>query len=677
MTKRLLLVSLLALGNCATSQAGEALTHADLVRQMIDLERLAVLPQPGERNAMWASNDRRSRYDEAAGKYVHWHANGDGTGWIRKEGDAIVMAEMQGPGVIWRIWSAKPQAGHVKVYLDGAEQPAIDKPFAHYFDARHAPFDYPTLGYVAAKGHNLYFPIPYQKSCKVVGEKGWGRYYQFTYTTFSEGTVVPTFSTELTAEAREALQAVDAFFRERLGTDPAGERPGQKTVERKVAVQPGQTATVVALDGPQAITCLRVQMELTDRGEQMAALRGLVLRITWDGGEEPAVWCPLGDFFGTAPGVNLYKSLPCGMTEDGFYSCWYMPFAKAARVELANEGAVAREAAFTVTHAPLRRPFDGLGHFHCKWHRDLEPLPKDRWPDWTVLETEGRGRFCGMMLHVWNPRGGQCLAAGEGRWWWGEGDEKFFVDGETFPSTFGTGTEDYFGYAWCTPALFQRPYHCQTMTEGNRGHQSVNRWQIVDSVPFQKGFHACLEKYFPNEQPTLFAATAVWYLAPGGKDPIGETPVAERHGYYHRPPPYAGGFTMAKAPPGQVRTQNMAVFKTGKWTNNDHLWWTHAKPGDKLDIELPVKKAGRYGLQVVLTKANDYAIVQFHLDGKKIGAPIDLYSEAVTNTEPISLGTQGLTAGKHILTIEIVGANEKARKSYMVGLDTIKLVPAP
>jgi len=69
--------------------------------------------------------------------------------------------------------------------------------------------------------------------------------------------------------------------------------------------------------------------------------------------------------------------------------------------------------------------------------------------------------------------------------------------------------------------------------------------------------------------------------------------------------------------------------------------------------------------------------VQFHLDGKKIGAPIDLYSEAVTNTEPISLGTQGLTAGKHILTIEIVGANEKARKSYMVGLDTIKLVPAP
>ena len=64
-----------------------------------------------------------------------------------------------------------------------------------------------------------------------------------------------------------------------------------------------------------------------------------------------------------------------------------------------------------------------------------------------MLQTEGRGRFCGVMLHVWNPRGG----------WWGEGDEKFFVDGEKFPSTIGTGSEDYFGYAWCNPHLFQKP----------------------------------------------------------------------------------------------------------------------------------------------------------------------------------------------------------------------------
>ena len=164
-----------------------------------------------------------------------------------------------------------------------------------------------------------------------------------------------------------------------------------------------------------------------------------------------------------------------------------MPFAKSAVVELVNEDAASRGGRSSRSSTPRwTRPFEGLGHFHCKWHRDTFPLPKDRWPDWTMLRTEGRGRFCGVMLHVWNPRGG----------WWGEGDEKFFVDGEKFPSTIGTGSEDYFGYAWCNPDLFQRPYHCQTMTQNNKGHQSVLRWHIVDNVPFQKSFEGCIEKYY-------------------------------------------------------------------------------------------------------------------------------------------------------------------------------------
>ena len=147
------------------------------------------------------------------------------------------------------------------------------------------------------------------------------------------------------------------------------------------------------------------------------------------------------------------------MTDDFFYANWAMPFGEKAKIELVNDGKKARDVELTIVHEPLDR-FEGLGHFHCKWHRDAHTLPEDRWPDWTMVETEGRGRFMGVMLHVWNPRGG----------WWGEGDEKFFVDGEKYPSTFGTGSEDYFGYAWCHPGLFQRPFHSQTMTMGNRGH---------------------------------------------------------------------------------------------------------------------------------------------------------------------------------------------------------------
>ena len=82
------------------------------------------------------------------------------------------------------------------------------------------------------------------------------------------------------------------------------------------------------------------------------------------------MWCPLGDFFGTAPGENLYKSLTTGMTKDGYYAYWYMPFAKSTVVELINDDTAAREVEFEIVHASLGRPFDGLGHFHAKWHRD-------------------------------------------------------------------------------------------------------------------------------------------------------------------------------------------------------------------------------------------------------------------------------------------------------------------
>jgi len=480
--------------------------------------------------------------------------------------------------------------------------------------------------------------------------------------TYPKGTKVPTFTGEPDAQSLDALKKVNAFLQDRLGTDPAGRRKGQEAVAKTVSAAAGKTATVAELTGPRAITAVRVKMELKNRDDEMAALRRLVLQITFDGQSQPAVWCPLGDFFGTAPGVNPYKCLATGMTKDGFYAYWYMPFAAAACMELVNQDKVDRQVKIEVVHAPLGRPFEGLGHFHCKWHRDIFPLPEDRWPDWTMLRTEGRGRFCGVMLHVWNPRGG----------WWGEGDEKFFVDGEKFPSTIGTGSEDYFGYAWCNPGLFQRPFHCQTMTQANKGHQSVLRWHIVDNVPFQKSFEGCIEKYYrTSERGTQYACTACWYLAPDGVDPIDPLPVDQRDGYYENPPLTAGGFKVLGTPKGTVRTQGMSHFSGGKWKNDEHLWWTGAKPGDKLDLVLPVKKSGQQKLSVVLTKARDYGIVQFHLDGKKTGDEIDLYNPDVVPTEPILLGTFDLDQGDHKLTVEIVGANEKALKKYMFGIDYV------
>lgn len=129
-------------------------SYVDLVNRLTDLESLATLPLQGETCKQWSSYDRASRYDESTGKYVGWDANGDGSGFIRKEGDSQVFAEMEGPGCIWRIWSALAKSGHVKIYLDGASEPAVDLAFNDYFNGKNEPFDYPGLVHDASQGRN-------------------------------------------------------------------------------------------------------------------------------------------------------------------------------------------------------------------------------------------------------------------------------------------------------------------------------------------------------------------------------------------------------------------------------------------------------------------------------------------------------------------------------------------
>jgi hypothetical protein len=664
----------LSFGSGPVWAAQQNLTYVDLVKRLTSLEYLATVPAPGDQCAQWSSYDRKSRYDEATGKYIAWDANGDGSGIIRKEGNQLVLAEMQGPGCIWRIWSAAPKDGHVRIYLDGGSEPVVDLPFVGYFDGKNEPFTRSALVHTVSRGWNNYIPIPYQKSCKVVADSGWGQYYHFDYETFPAGTQVPTFKRELSAPESAALdEANRVLTRCEFATDC--KYPGQKVTTKSVTVGAGKTVVVQKLKGPSAITGIRVKLDLPPAPADRDVLRELAFQIKWDGEKEPSVWAPLGDFFGTV-GANNYRSLPLGHTGDGWWHCnWYMPFGKDAQVELVNDGRAERTVAFEVTTAPLSKPSEDLARFHTKWHRDgFLPQEKERQIDWPIVKTEGSGRFAGVMLHVWNPRGG----------WWGEGDEKFFVDGEKFPSTFGTGSEDYFGYAWCCPELFQNPYHNQTFNDGNnRGHISVNRWHITDNVPFHKSFEGCIEKYYPNTRPTLYAATAYWYLAPGGSDPYRPVPLSERVGYWGPLMTFkaegaieAEKLKVLSKTGGNLQEQEMTGFGTD-WSNDAHLWWTEAKPGNKLVLALPVKAAGKYKLGARMTKAPDYGIVQLYLDDQKVGGPIDLYNPSVIPMRLQSLGIHDLTVGEHQLTVEITGANEKAVKSYMFGLDYLKLDPAP
>jgi hypothetical protein len=671
--KRTLLLAL-AFVACCDPAAAEKFTYVDLVKRLTDLEHLATLPAPGETTKQWSSYDRASKYDAATGKYAGWDANGDGHGIIRREGEQQVLAEMDGPGVIWRIWSATPKAGHVRIYLDGDSEPAVDLPFVGYFDGKHAPFNRAALVHTVARGWNNYTPIPYAKSCKIVADAGWGDYFQFVYTSFAPGTELPTFRRELSAEENAALDEANKAL-SNCGPRDTNTMHGWVGSDSLPLGANGSEDTL-KLEGPRAIGLIRVK--IADRPASPAdrdVLRELVLQIKWDGEAKPSVWTPLGDFFGTAPGANVYRSLPCGLTEDGwFYANWFMPFAKSAEVTIRNEGQQQRKLRLELYPVPLKGDAKHYARFHAKWHRDeFMPTEPERAIDWPMLKTTGRGRFAGVMLHIWNPRGG----------WWGEGDEKFFVDGEKFPSTIGTGSEDYFGYAWCDPGLFQNAYHNQTHNDGNnKGHVSVNRWHVTDQIPFQKSFDGYIEKYYPNQRPTLYASTVFWYLEPGGDDPYSPVPLLMRTGYYVMPqrkkvPGVTEGEEMKvlSKTAGNPHEQDMTGFGD-RWSNDAHLWWTGAKPGDKLELALAVEKAGRYRLLAALTKAIDYGIVQLSLDGNKLGPPIDLFNNGVIPTGELDLGTQELTAGEHKLGVEITGANEKAVKSYMFGLDYVRLVPA-
>ncbi len=714
---------LLAAQPTDNADQGPVYSYADLASRICDLDALAVPPQPGEKSGNISSYDRASAYDEAAGLYVNWGANGDGGGCIRKEGEAQVVAELEGPGVIWRIWSAAPKTGHIQIFIDGAEKPAIDRPFQELFDNTKAPFAHSNLARVMARGMNFFIPIPYQKSCKIVAQPEWGKYFQATYTQFPQGTQVPSFTGKFSPADIAALEKAQRTIAQR------GQSPAEgKTTQKAVVAFPGEPTVILDEKESGAFSEIRMAPLKGEAVDVERILREVSIAIYWNGEKTPSVWAPLGDFFGSGFGANPYQSLPAGYSnEDGFYARWYMPFAKGARVEIRNDGAQARELAFSITQKPLSADkAAGLLRFHAKWHRNAfgtkepERYFTDRWPDWPLLLVDNaKGRFCGVSLHIWNPFHlwnkelkkayvpqlprtknpvpDNVKGSLMNSWWWGEGDEKFFVDGEKFPSTFGTGSEDYFGYAWGAPQFFDSHSQNQPRTNDNTGHIVVSRWHIADNVPFQKSFEAAIEKYHDDNWPLLYAATAFWYQQPGTADMYEAQPLSERLDYFAAPqinPEWAkaDGKPVNAEPKDPVivecetvrvfnadkhltlSSQSMDQWGKDKWSGDKQLLGQSARPTASFEMEIPAPDKRAKALRLYATQAPDYAILSITVNGQPALRPFDGYAPKVTPAGSFALGTFTPVDGKFILKFTVSGANEKAIPNrYYFGLDAVGL----
>lgn len=610
--------------------------------RLIDLDRLATLEEPGVIAKQFSSYNRESRYDPAKDEYIKWDENRDAGHYIRVEPDTgeAVMAEMEGPGCIWRIWSANPK-GKIRVYFDGATTPSYEFEFNDLFSKDKSPFPRPLVWQrrMDLGGDNLasncYMPIPFAKSCKVTSDSAHKQYYHIGYSLFPKDTRVTTFHLDRTPDEQAALDRVCNVL-QHPGNDP---QPvdGLQVVEKAESLAGGQSLVVAELQGPGTIRQLFAKLNSQDR----YARRKVLLQIFWDGNTEPAVEAPIGDFFGEAWQENPYSSLPLGIGEDLNYCFWRMPFHQSAKIVVTNQGTNPANLHFKAAYLPGALPA-GATLFHARWRRDQSSSEFD----YPILDCSGAGRFVGAVLYPDNLVGG----------WWGEGDEKIYVDGEKFPSFFGTGSEDYFGDAWGIRDL-ANPYHgCSSKGDWEIvRRQSLYRWHIADDIPFSQSLRFTMENYAAQraENPKNdYSSMAYWYQAAGGKDFFTSVPVEQRIPQGPRIPGAVDAESTC------VRDRSTATLEVvddsllPKEATNHQALRISGSAGDSVTFQLPVAEDNKYTLDALIVDSLPGTSLVFQHNGKQIKEWVRLSPENNTITaflagagnpgEPLSLALDAI-----------------------------------
>ena len=662
------------------ASAGAQVALPKLLDELSDYAAVARWPQPEFTCKQASSYDRGKVAPDKPG----WFANSDQNQFIRNEthqGRAEkVMLDADGPGCIVRFWLTTDQnkKGTLRIYLDGAPEPALTFPAYDLLSGDLGiglPLAQPHPGYQpdGNGGNNLYLPIPYAKHCKVTWEEAsnGARYYQINYRTYAAGTAVQTYTRAALEAARPAVERVHKA----LSAPP--DHPQGTSVGTEADLAPGAEQQLNMPPGPAAVRRMELRVPPDRLVSPERALRSLIIQMECDG--ERTVWCPTSDFFGSGVGLNRVENWYRTVDPDGTMVCrWVMPYQKNASVTLLNLAGSPIHVGLTAIVGPWMWDEQSM-HFHAVWHHEAGLMtPPAR--DWNFVTLTGRGVYVGDTLALFNP-----VAT-----WYGEGDEKIWVDGEAFPSHVGTGTEDYYGYSYAPMGVHHTPF-CgepridQGMTQG---HNTSTRTRNLDGIPFRKSLQFDMELISWKATTLTYAATTYWYAFPGTS-----SNVAPQQREAAAPVPTLAEAIAANAPPHKpgaiecetmkvvakpadkfVGEQDMAAFGGERWSNGRQLLGKMTAVGDAVDIEFRAPDTAPRKLLLYLTQAPDFGVLRFEVNGQSVTATFDGYAAGVQPAPACVLGTFAPRDGKFTLRAAVAGANPAALGAkYYFGLDCVVL----
>lgn len=662
-----------------------------LLKEMVNREAIVHFPDPYYKTLQFSSYDRHAQ--KRGGP--HWFANWDRSMFVRTEINEgrkeYVMFETDGPGAVVRFWMtfAGPGAGQgtLRIYFDYENEPTIE---GKAFDilSGGALVGKPLSTSVSPKtnyerrGHNLYLPLPFSEHCKITYESehikgppgaktgGEAVYYNINYRQYESGTDVETFSLLHLKQVNHLLKSVQERLRER---DKKAYLEGLQTTSLNISstLDPGESLHRT-IEGSGAIRRLAFKLE-AKKSEQ--ALRSTILKISFDG--EQTVWVPIGDFFGTGYQYRPSNTWYTTVNNEILKAYWVMPFKDKAKVTVKNMGRQPVTVKYgSITYSDWKWDATSM-HFGASWHEYTEIFTRKKNApgnsghfDINYTHLKGKGVYVGDVLTVFNTVYD----------WWGEGDEKIYIDGESFPSHFGTGTEDYYGYAWVRPEVFtNHPFISQPDGSGNitPGYTVNMRFRSLDAIPFNKELKVDMELWHWATTTINYAPTTFYYLKPGGEDltkpdiKSAKAPVALKRSDIIEPLMMQGKIEGEKMVVDTISGGNIRyqALEEPTLSSGKQLWWRNGTVGDLLKAHFISKQSGVFETSAHFVVAPDYGTVKIWVNSEVVLSSFNGYHKQVA-ARIKRLGRVKLKEGVNTIKVKILGKSKTQDKAFF-GLDAI------